>query len=432
MRHEILRYLLVVLPYVLATTLAALIIWGEDIKKLWPRLIAFALMSSFTQTLTYQIETWSLQFPVEVASGFLVAWVFFRRDLIWLFKIYATSYILGIAYAAGTVMIASLFSLPLGLVVESEYYWLRLLLPAYAMLPVLTMIIRKFLGEFKSFRYYFGQGLERPYPVFLALFIQLVVFMGIFTQLVLDSGISSTQSKLVATLAACVLLVLYSFYMVINYYNKQNVMTAVSAQEGVSEHLMDLVNTVRGERHDILNQLQVIYGLAYQDKTAELKEYLDELIPEISTYSELFKIDNPVISALINGKISQANTKGVEIDVDIQANLSGLREQSMDFARILANLIDNAVESVLNDDVGKKVNVSIFEQDHFLVCRVENASTKIIDTEKIFLPGVTSKDDHSGLGLFNCRKLADKLSGKLEVRQEERKVTFAFLLTQKE
>ncbi len=432
MRHEILRFLLLVLPYVLFTTVAALLIWGEDIKRLWPRLLVYALLASLTQTLTYQVENWSLQFPAEVVSGFLVAWLVFREKVNWIFKIYATSYIIGIVYVLLIVVPVSVMIFPQSFneIGESPVHWLTYFLPAYALLLPMALAVRRFPDKFQAIRANLGSGLGKPYPVFIAIFIQLVLITGLYTEVVRGSNVAGDEVKTYATAITATVLAFISFYLVIVYYKRQSIALMVSSQEGVSEHLMDLVNTVRGQRHDMLNQLQVIYGLAYQDKNIELKEYLDELIGEVSAYSELLKINNPVISALINAKISQANTRGVEIDVDMQADLARLRERAMDFARILANLIDNAVESVLNDKVEKRVEISIFKQEHFLVCRVKNASTKSIDTEQIFLPGFTSKDDHSGLGLYNCLKLAERLRGKLELRQEGGKVIFYFMIPQ--
>ncbi len=433
MRHEILRYLLLVLPYVFFTTLAALIIWGEDMKKWWPRLTAYSLIASLTQTLTYQVDLWQLQFPLEVVSGFLVAWLVFRQKVSWIFKIYASTYVIGIVYVLAIVapVSALIFRESLGIIGESPFHWLTYFLPAYALLFPMALGIKQFPGIFASIRLTLGTGLEKPYPVFVAIFIQMVLLTGLYTEIIRSPGMDGNDLKALATATTSIILVFISFYLVISYYKRQSRGLMVSSQETVSEQIMDLVNTVRGQRHDLLNQLQILYGLAYEDKTTEIKEYLDDLIPEVSMYSELLKMDNPVISALINAKISQANSKGVEIDVDVTADLNGLGGRVMEISRILANLIDNAVDSVLEEDVLKKVNISISEQGNLLVCQVRNASNKAIDKESIFKPGFTSHEDHSGLGLYNCRKLAEKLGGKVEVGHEDEMVTFVLIVPKK-
>jgi len=433
MKHEILRYLLLVLPYVFCTTLASLIIWGEDIRRIFPRLIIYSLLASLTQTLTYQISLSEIQFLLEVISGFLVAYLVFKKKLLWIFKIYATSYILGIIYIVALITPATLliFSQPFAELNENPVYWLTFCLPAYVLLVVIVYMIRKIGVRVPKLKIYLGSGLERPYPIFIAILIQLIVFTGFGGQILLEPGLVDYNSKVAVSLISSFFLVFISFYILIKYFQKRNLDLVISSQEAVSENIMELVNSVKGQRHDFMNHLQIIAGLFQLNKTEALSEYLGNLLEEVSLYNEILKIDNPIISALINAKVSQANLKGVNIKVYIQTTFSGFEIAAMNIARILANLIDNAIDAVLEDDVAKEVEIKIVEQGHLLVCMVNNHSTKTFDKDQIFIPGFTSKDEHSGLGLYNCRKLAAKLHGKLELVQDEGKVSFALLVPRK-
>lgn len=430
MKHEILRYLLLVWPYVFCTTVAAMIIWGEDIRKLFPRLIVYSLLASLTQTLTYQIHLSEIRFPLEVLSGFVIFYLVFKNKFLWVFKIFATSYILGIFYATASLVPAALliFSQPLAELLENPMFWLTFTLPAYLLMVVIVYIIRKIGVRFAALKIYVGSGLERPYPVFLAIFIQLVVFTGFWGQLILEPGVEANRPKVAVAIITTFLLISISFYIIIKYFQRRNWDIAISSQEAVSDNIMELVNSFKGQRHDFSNHLQIISGLAYQNDTAALNQYINGLLQETSQYNEVLKIDNPIICALINAKISQANLKGVNIEVDIQSAFTGFEVAAMNIARILANLIDNAVDSVLENEVEKKVKIKIAEEVHLLMCIVTNPCTRMIDKNQIFSPGFTSKNDHSGLGLYNCDKLAKKLHGKLELIQEQKQVSFALLI----
>lgn len=431
MRYEILRYLFLVLPFVFGTTTASLIIWGEDIKKILPSLIAYSLLSSFTQTLTYQISSFQIQFPLEVISGFLIAGLIFRKKWQWIFKIYATAYILSLIYVGILVLPAGLLLFPVSYpeLQESPFYWMIYLFPAYILLIPIVYIIKKAGLRFRALRIYFGPGLEKPYPVFIAAFIQLMVFTALLTTIL--KTVHENNIEVATGLISVVVLISISLYLLIKYYQQHNLDVAIYSQQAISENVMELVNSVKGQRHDYLNNLQVVCGLASQNKTAELNEYLRELLQEVGFYNEILKIDNPIVSALINAKISQANLKGVKIEVDIQSSLTGFEIAAMNIARILANLIDNAVDAVLADEVVKKVRVIISEEDQLLLCTVSNPVTRSIDRKQVFSPGATSKDGHSGLGLYNCRKLAQQLHGKLELTQEEGQVSFMLTVPRK-
>ncbi len=427
MKTEILRYLFMALPYTFCSTLSALILFGEDIRKLFPRLTLFSLLAGLTQTLSCQFEQAQIQFLLEVVSGFLVARLVFQKQLSWVFKIYAASYILGILYICVLVTPASLviFQAPHAQTMNDPHVWLTFLVPANVLLVLIAVIIKKSGLHLKKLDINLGNDLERPYPIFIAILIQLIIFTCLGGQVLNQPGYSENYYVIAITFVIISVAIFMSFYIVLKYFQRTNVDVAVYSQEVISENIMELIYSVKGQRHDYLNHLQVIYGMAHQNKIRELNEYLENLLQEISFYSEIFKIDNPIISALINAKVSQANLLGVNIQVDIQTAFTGFQVAAMNIARILANLIDNAVDAVLNDDVAKNVEVKIAEQGPLLLCIVKNPSTTILDEAAIFDAGFSSKEEHSGLGLYNCRKLAERLHGNLRMVQDQEQVSFA-------
>lgn len=430
MQHEILRFLFLVLPYVFCSTLAALIIWGENIRKLFPRLIIYSLLASITQTFTYQISLRDIQFLLEIISGFLIAWLVFRNKLLWVFKVYATSYVLGIIYIGLILVPASLliFSQSIGESAEDPLVWLTCFLPAYVLMVAIVYLIKRGETGLKKLGKNLGYGLEKPYPVFIAILLQLVILSALWGNFLLNPALVQKNVKVASAIGLSIFFMLLSFYILLKYFKRQSIGFAISSQEAISDNIMELVNSVKGQRHDYLNHLQVIYGMARQKQIEELNLYLDALVKEVSYYNEILKIENPIISALINAKVSQANLKGITIEVDIQTTFSGFQVAAMNIARILANLIDNAIDAVGNNEVEKKVQVKIIEQGPVLVCTVKNPSPKILDEEEIFSPGITSKKAHSGLGLYTCRKLAEKLHGTMKVSQDRNEVTFILIV----
>lgn len=431
MQYQIFRYVFLVLPFVFGTTVAALIIWGESIKPILLRLIIYSFVASFTQTLTYHITSYQIQFPLEVSSGFIIAWLAFGKRWQWIFKIYATAYLLGMIYIALFVIPFALLLFPVTFaeIEESPFYWAVYLCPSYILLIPAAYILRKTGMRFRILKMYFGPGWEKPYPVFIAAFIQLIVFTALLTTIL--TRIAENNIEVVVVLISGVLLMLISLYFLIKYVQQRNVDVAISSQQAISENVMELVNSVKGQRHDYLNHLQVVCGLARQDKIAELNEYLRELLQETSYYNEILKIENPIISALINSKISQANLKGINLKVDIKSTFNGFEVAAMNIARILANLIDNAIDAVLTDGLEKKVSVTIDEDGQLLICTVSNPIGSSIDPNQIFIPGVTSKSEHSGLGLYNCLKIAHSLHGVLDLTQEQGLVRFMLKIPRK-
>ena len=148
-------------------------------------------------------------------------------------------------------------------------------------------------------------------------------------------------------------------------------------------------------------------------------------------YNNLLKINEPIISALLNSKITQAELKGVKVDIQIDANLTKLSTRAFDVTRILGNIIDNALEAVSNNQEGNRwLKLKIKEKGPLLVFSVTNPGALPEEVvKKVFEPGFTTKNgSNSGLGLYICQQLANKLHGKIDfTSQEEASTTFSLV-----
>lgn len=81
-----------------------------------------------------------------------------------------------------------------------------------------------------------------------------------------------------------------------------------------------------------------------------------------------------------------------------------------EFARILGILLDNAIEA--SEQCNEKVINITFRDDsknYRQLIIIENTYiNKEVDTEKIFEKGVSEKENHTGLGLWEVRKMIKK------------------------
>ena len=91
-------------------------------------------------------------------------------------------------------------------------------------------------------------------------------------------------------------------------------------------------------------------------------------------------------------------------------DLSTLKMKIYEFARILGILLDNAIEA--NSECDEKIINITFRNDpknNRQLIKIENAySNKEVDTERIFEKGISEKENHTGLGLWEVRKIIKK------------------------
>lgn len=429
---EVKRYLIIALPYTLCSTLAAFIIWGEDVRKYLLQFLAFILIASATQTATYQVGDEAVRFPLEVISGLLVAGLVFRKPFSWIVKIYATSYFVGIV-TLGTLLPPAMIlgHIPTCSFSDLNGPWLFVVELIYISMVGISLLLRKIRLPALSFLYTLKESTMRMWPVLLAIFIQMVVFTGLagdyFNQVKLGSQ-SSLGPALTGWLNFSLFFLSILIILLFIHYSRREM--AFAAQEALSDNITEMINTIRGQRHDFLNHLQVINILYQQNKHEALGEYLNEMLHESSRYNEILKIDNPILSALINAKITQAELRGIKLETDIGSGFPGLPIASMDIARILGNLIDNALDAVESAAVDKIVNLQVYEEGPFIISRVSNPwDGNREELEKTIKKGLSTKGaGHSGLGVYICQVLARKMHGRCDYTLEPGRITFTLTI----
>ena len=91
-------------------------------------------------------------------------------------------------------------------------------------------------------------------------------------------------------------------------------------------------------------------------------------------------------------------------------DLSSLHMNVYEFTRILGILLDNAIEASATSNE-KIINLT-FRNDirtsRQLVIIENTYSNKDVNTENIFEKGISSKDNHTGLGLWTVKKILSK------------------------
>lgn len=91
-------------------------------------------------------------------------------------------------------------------------------------------------------------------------------------------------------------------------------------------------------------------------------------------------------------------------------DLNTLKMKIYEFARILGILLDNAIEA--SSECEEKIINITFRNDtknNRQLITVENSyKNKEVDTEKIFEKGISEKENHTGLGLWEVRKIIKK------------------------
>ena len=189
----------------------------------------------------------------------------------------------------------------------------------------------------------------------------------------------------------------------------------LQSAEEYNNTLRILHDNVRGFKHDFDNIVTTIGGFIRTDDMEGLKKYYLQLEDDCQRVNNLYilnpeVVNNDGIYNLLTKKYYEADSKDIKVNITFLLDLSKLNMKIYEFARILGILLDNAIEasSVCKE---KLINITFREdsRNSRQLIIIENTyKNKDVDTEKIFEKGVSGKEEHSGLGLWEVRKIVKK------------------------
>lgn len=191
----------------------------------------------------------------------------------------------------------------------------------------------------------------------------------------------------------------------------------LESAEEYNNTLRILHDNVRGFKHDFDNIVTTIGGYIKTEDMKGLKKYYSQLEDDCQRVNNLYILNPDVVKNdgiynLLTKKYYEAESKDIKVNITFLLDLSALNMKIYEFARILGILLDNAIEASF--ECKEKIINLTFKNDtknYRQLLIIENTyNTPDIDTEKIFEKGVSGKENHSGLGLWEVRKLVKKNS----------------------
>ena len=169
--------------------------------------------------------------------------------------------------------------------------------------------------------------------------------------------------------------------------------------------------------HDLKHQIAFIKSEQDAEKKAS---YIAEMEKVVGIHEAEASTGNSVLDTILTSKNLKCAENG--ITMTCFADATGLeRLDVMDVCSIFGNAIDNAIEYEMrrNDPNQRLIKVTVYQENHFLLIRVENYCQDIIPLVN-GLPR-TSKEDarNHGYGLKSIRRAVEKYNGTMTLSQED-------------
>ena len=203
-------------------------------------------------------------------------------------------------------------------------------------------------------------------------------------------------------------------------------------RELIETHYQEVENMyrqIRGWRHDYRNHIQMMKVLAANGDMDGLKAYLDELDTDLNTVDTVVKTGNAMADAILNSKISLAQSKEITVQCDAHIPVK-LKMSELDLCCIIGNLFDNAIEASLHlprEERLIRVYMDIKGTQLYISFTNFTVSKKLEKIGKIYR---TSKGDGHGFGLVRIDNIIERLDGYLSRNSEDGAFTTEILIPQ--
>ena len=203
-------------------------------------------------------------------------------------------------------------------------------------------------------------------------------------------------------------------------------------QDLIETHYREVDNMyrqIRGWRHDYRNHIQTMKAYAAAGNWDAVKNYLDLLDEDLTTVDVVIKTGNPMTDAILNSKISLAQSKGIAVHCDAHIPVK-LTMSELDLCCIIGNLFDNAIEASLplpEDQRQIRVYMDMKGTQLYISFTNFTSAKKLVKVGKLFR---TTKGDGHGFGLIRIDNIIERLDGYLSRNSEDGAFTTEILIPQ--
>ena len=198
--------------------------------------------------------------------------------------------------------------------------------------------------------------------------------------------------------------------------------TEIEALGSELETMRTLSDALRAQTHEHANRLHTMVSLL---ELGRIQEALDFATKDLELSQQLTddmvgSVNEPVLAALVMGKVAEAHERGVQLDVSTLGSGSVAGVAVQDLVTVLGNLLDNATDAAADGPPPRRVQLTVESDEEGLDIAVHDSGAGIDPTaaEDFFRHGFSTKPagpGGRGIGLALVRQAVLRLGGTLTI-----------------
>ena len=192
------------------------------------------------------------------------------------------------------------------------------------------------------------------------------------------------------------------------------------------EELLKKEEDTRRYRHDMINHLMCINGLAKEQKNEELMDYINNMQEQIKHIQKsTYAVGNQILNIVTNYYLSMLHS-GINIKISGNAD-DRLRVADSVLCTVYANLLNNAVEELKKVQKGYLHIKFLQGEEYFQIEIVNSLSIESQNKENLLITEKADKKAH-GFGLKNVKRAVADNNGKLDIKYDKEKFKVTVIL----
>lgn len=261
------------------------------------------------------------------------------------------------------------------------------------------------------------------YTLVILIIIAMCIISACMQGLVLGESTYGTRRLVII---ACIVLAFFVVSLCILYINvadSRKKLAEINAlnekcieyQKNYYTSIMKKDEELRAFKHDVNKHIAALRVLLREKRYEEMEEYID-VTGEHSKTDYIYKTGNLIADYIINAKVQEV-LKQAPLTVKIVGKFPrDMKLGNTEICIVLANILDNAKEAILEYSGDKILEVEIRNYRERLFITVKNSSPK-----REYEYGVSTKKDkeNHGYGMKNVHRIIEKYDGSIEMKWEE-------------
>lgn len=242
---------------------------------------------------------------------------------------------------------------------------------------------------------------------------------------------ASLDSRNILFITIVLTSILNSFFTINDTLNYSYKFSEYQMLKESLEKVESLNQTLRAQRHDFMNHLQVVYSLMELGEYYDARDYIERVYTDIQKVNRVLKTSNSAINALLQAKVLDADKRGITTILNVTSQFTDLPIPSWEMCRVLGNLIDNAFDALTQISSEKQLEIFLFEDLKHYGFKIKNKGPRIHEKllSNIFEAGFTTKcDKGEGMGLAIVKDIIIRYKGLIRVESTEELTVFEGLI----